>query len=100
MEVAERVPTAALLLGWGLMAFGLFVLGALLENRPWAVRLELVRLLANAPALYLAGALGLAVVVPLAWLLLVAYSLLSLWGLGLARRLALRAQRAEAPAQP
>lgn len=100
MEVAERVSTAALWLGWGLMAFGLFVLGALLENRPWAVRLELVRLLANAPALYLAGALGLAVIVPLAWLLLLAYSLLSLWGLGLARRLALRAQRAEAPAQP
>ncbi len=100
MEVAERVPTAALVLGWALMAFGLFVLGALLENRPWAVRLEWVRLLANAPALYLAGALGLAVVVPLAWFLLVAYSLLSLWGLGHARRLALRAQRAEAPAQP
>lgn len=100
MDVAERVPTAALVLGWALMAFGLFVLGALLENRPWAVRLEWVRLLANAPALYLAGALGLAVVVPLAWFLLVAYSLLSLWGLGHARRLALRAQRAEAPAQP
>ncbi|MNH20130.1 hypothetical protein D3C79_798870 [compost metagenome] len=100
MEVAERVPTAALLLGWGLMAFGLFVLGALLENRPWAVRVELARLLVNAPALYLAGALGLAVVVPLAWFLLVAYSLLSLWGLGLARRLALRARCAEAPAQP
>ncbi|MNC14696.1 Fatty acid hydroxylase superfamily protein [compost metagenome] len=100
MDVADRVSAAALVLGWSLMAFGLFVLGALLENRPWAVRLELVRLLANAPALYLAGALGLAVVVPLAWLLLVAYSLLSLWGLGLARRLALRAQRAEAPAQP
>ncbi len=100
MDVAERVPTAALVLGWALMAFGLFVLGALLENRPWAVRLEWVRLLANAPALYLAGALGLAVVVPLAWFLLVAYSLFSLWGLGHARRLALRAQRAEAPAQP
>lgn len=100
MEVADRVPTAALVLGWALMAFGLFVLGALLENRPWAVRLELLRLLANAPALYLAGALGLAVVVPLAWLLLVVYSLLSLWGLGLARRLALRAQCAEAPTQP
>lgn len=100
MEVAERVPIAALVLGWAQMAFGLFVLGALLENRPWAIRLELVRLLANAPALYLAGALGLAVVVPPTWLFLVAYSLLSLWGLGFARRLALRAQRAEAPAQP
>ena len=100
MDVAEHVPVAALVLGWSLMAFGLFVLGALLENRPWSARLEVVRLFLNAPALYLAGALGLAVVVPLAWLLLVVYSLLSLWGLGLARRPALRAQRAEAPAQP
>ncbi|KIY41562.1 membrane protein [Pseudomonas sp. 10-1B] len=100
MDVAERVSASALVLGWALMAFGLFVLGALLENRPWAVRLELARLLSSAPALYLAGALGLAVVAPLAWLMLVAYSLLSLWGLGLACRLALRAQGAETPAQP
>lgn len=100
MDVADRVPIAALVLGWSLMAFGLFVLGALLENRRWAARLELARLLLNAPALYLAGALGLAVVAPLAWFLLVAYSLLSLWGLGQARRLALRAQGAEAPTQP
>ncbi len=100
MVVAERVPTAALVLGWSLMAFGLFVLGALLENRPWATRLEQVRLVASAPALYLAGASGLAVVVPLAWFLLVAYGLLSLWGLGLVRRLALRTQGTEAPAQP
>ena len=100
MDVAERVPAAALVLGWSLMAFGLFVLGGLLENRPWAARLELARLVVNAPALYLAGALGLAVVAPLAWFLLVVYSLISLWGLGLVRRLALRAQGAEAPAQP
>lgn len=100
MEVAERVPTAALVLGWALMAFGLFVLGALLEDRPWAVRMERVRLLVNAPALYLAGALGLAVVAPLAWFLLVVYSLFSLWGLWHARRLALRTQGTEAPAQP
>lgn len=100
MDVAERVPVAALVLGWSLMASGLFVLGALLENRPWAARLELARLVVNAPALYLAGALGLAVVAPLAWVLLVVYSLLSLWGLRLVRRLALRAQGAEAPAQP
>lgn len=100
MDVAERVPVAALVLGWSLMAFGLFVLGALLENRPWAARLELARLVANAPALYLAGALGLAVVAPLLWWLLVVYSLFSLWGLGLVCRLALRAQSAEAPAQP
>jgi hypothetical protein len=100
MEAAERVPAAALILGWSIMALGLFVLGALLENRPWAVRLERARLLSNAPALYLAGALGLAVITPLGWVLLLAYSLLSVWGLSQCRRLALRAQGAEAPAQP
>lgn len=100
MEAAERVPAAALILGWSVMALGLFVLGALLENRPWAVRLERARLLSNAPALYLAGALGLAVITPLGWVLLLAYSLLSVWGLSQCRRLALRAQGAEAPAQP
>ncbi|MNE62214.1 hypothetical protein D3C80_1574840 [compost metagenome] len=100
MEVAERVPSAALVLGWSVMAVGLFVLGTLLENRPWARRLEWLRLLSNAPALYLAGALGLAVITPLGWFLLLVYSLLSVWGLAKCRRLALRAQGAEAPAQP
>jgi len=100
MEAAERVPAAALILGWSVMALGLFVLGALLENRPWAVRLERARLLSNAPALYLADALGLAVITPLGWVLLLAYSLLSVCGLSQCRRLALRAQGAEAPAQP
>jgi len=100
MDAAERVPTAALVLGGAVMALGLFALGAALEDRPWAGRLELARLLVNAPALYLAGALGLWAVTPLAWFLLVFYSLLSLWGLARCRRLALCAQRAEASAQP
>lgn len=100
MDVAERVPSAALVLGWSLMAFGLFVLGAALENRPWAVRLELARLLTLVPALYLAGTLGLAVVVPVFWLLLGLYLLLSAGGLRLCRRTALCTDRAEAPAQP
>jgi len=100
MDAAERVPTAALVLGWSVMALGLFTLGAALEDRPWAGRLELARLLSNTPALYMAGALGLWAVTPLAWFLLVFYSVLSLCGLALCRRLALRAQRAEAPAQP
>jgi len=100
MDVAERVPSAALVLGWSLMAFGLFVLGAALENRPWAVRLELARLLTLVPALYLAGTLGLAVVVPVFWLLLGVYLLLSAGGLFLCRRAALGADGAKAPAQP
>ncbi|SUD66490.1 fatty acid hydroxylase [Pseudomonas putida] len=100
MGVAEQVPTAALVLGWSVMALGLFALGAALENRPWAGRLELARLLLNAPALYLAGALGLGVVTPLVWALLALYSLLSLGGLGLCRGLALGAQGAKTPPQP
>ncbi|PVZ42905.1 sterol desaturase/sphingolipid hydroxylase (fatty acid hydroxylase superfamily) [Pseudomonas sp. CC120222-01a] len=100
MDVAERVPAAALVLGWSLMAFGLFVLGAALENRPWAVRLELARLLTLVPALYLAGTLGLAVVVPVFWLLLGVYLLLSAGGLLVCRRAALGADGAETPAQP
>lgn len=100
MDVAERVPSPALVLGWSLMAFGLFVLGAALENRPWALRLELARLLTLVPALYLAGTLGLVVVVPVFWLLLGFYLLISAGGLLCCRRAALGAQGTEAPAQP
>jgi len=100
MRVAEQVPTAALVLGWTVMAFGLFVLGTALENRPWARRLELARLAANAPALYLAGALGLGTVTSLGWVLLLGYTLLSLWCLARCRRLALGPQGTEAPTQP
>ncbi|BBR51881.1 Fatty acid hydroxylase superfamily [Pseudomonas putida] len=100
MQVAEQVPTAGLVLGWTVMAFGLFVLGAALENRPWARRLELARLTSNAPALYLAGAMGLGPVTPLGWLLLLGYSVASLWGLTRCGCLALGAQGAEPAAQP
>lgn len=100
MEMADQVTPAALALGWTVMAFGLFVLGVALEDRPWAARLELARLLSNAPALYLAGALGLVLVTPLFWLLLLGYSLLSLGGLALCRRATLGAAVAKAPAQP
>ncbi|NIF17197.1 sterol desaturase family protein [Pantoea sp. Cy-639] len=100
MNAAEQLPVAALVLGWTVMAFGLFVLGAALEDRPWAGRLEVVRLLSNVPALYLAGTLGLGVV-PLAfWLLLLGYSLLSFGGLAFCRRAALGAAVAKASAQP
>lgn len=100
MDNAGRMSPSALVLGWALMAFGLFVLGAALEDRPWAGRLELARLLSNAPALYLAGALGLVLVTPLAWWLLLGYSLLSLAGLAFCRRAALGADVAKTPAQP
>lgn len=40
LNLGEHLAPQALLLGWGYMALGLFVLGAGLENRPWALRLE------------------------------------------------------------
>lgn len=100
MDVASRSSTAALMLGWSMMALGLFALGAALENRPWAMRLEWVRLLVTVPALYLAGTLGLAVVTPLFWLLLGVYILISLLGLGFCRRTALGTNGAKPTAQP
>ncbi|MCY1185874.1 hypothetical protein D9M73_266910 [compost metagenome] len=100
MEHAEQLSVGALLLGWGLMAFGLFVLGTALENRPWALRLELLRLGLNAPAMLLAGTTGLWPVTALAWVLLLGYSLLSLFGLYGSRFLARNAGSLESPAQP
>ena len=100
MQVAGQVSAAALVLGWTVMAFGLFVLGAALENRPWARRLELARLASNAPALYLAGAVGLGAVTPLVWILLLGYSVVSLWGLTRCSGLALGTQGTEAATQP
>ena len=43
MNFGEGLPTAALVLGWSAMALGLFTLGVALENRPWALKAELVR---------------------------------------------------------
>jgi sterol desaturase/sphingolipid hydroxylase (fatty acid hydroxylase superfamily) len=100
MAAAGRVSGMALVLGWGVMVFGLFVLGAALEDRPWAPRLELARLLSAGPALYLAGATGLVVVTPLVWLVLLGYSLLSLVGLAFCRRATQGADIAKAPPQP
>ncbi|MNR53646.1 hypothetical protein D3C85_1736910 [compost metagenome] len=69
------------------MAFGLFVISAWLENRPWARALELARLLLNGPALWAAAALGLLPMGAAGWWLLALYSLVSLAGLsGLPRR--------------
>lgn len=72
----------------------------ILWDRLFGIFEEVLGWVRNAPALYLAGTLGLAVVVRLAWFLLLAYSLFSLCGLGLVRRLALCTQGAKAPAQP
>ncbi|CAD5105808.1 sterol desaturase family protein [Zestomonas carbonaria] len=73
------------LLGWSWMAFGLYVLGTWLENRPWAPWLEWARLLANVPALWLAQRMELLPAGTEAWSLLGLYSLLSVVGIYLPR---------------
>ena len=77
MNLENSVSTAGLVLGWGAMAWGLFVLGALLENRPWALKLEGLRLLSNLPLVWLAPMVGLWPGNPLAWVALLLYSVLS-----------------------
>jgi hypothetical protein len=56
-------------------------LGVALENRPWALRAELVRLGLNVPLVWLAPLAGLWPASHLGWLGLLSYSLLSLMGL-------------------
>ncbi|AZF55700.1 Sterol desaturase [Pseudomonas sp. R4-34-07] len=81
MNFAEGLPTAALVLGWGAMALGLFTLGVALENRPWALKAEGVRLGLNLPLVWLAPWVGLWPASALGWLALLSYSLLSVIGL-------------------
>lgn len=81
MNVGEGSPTSALVLGWGAMALGLFTLGGALENRPWALKAELARLVLNVPLVWLAPLAGLWPASNLGWLGLASYSLLSLIGL-------------------
>ncbi|CAI8990592.1 alkylglycerol monooxygenase [Pseudomonas sp. IT-P74] len=81
MNLEAKLPVAALVLGWGTVAFGLFVLGVALENRPWALKLELVRLASNLPLAWLAPMVGLWPASVVGWVGLFSYSLLS--GVGL-----------------
>ncbi|WP_339490358.1 sterol desaturase family protein [Pseudomonas rhizophila] len=81
MNLENSLSVAALVLGWGTVALGLFVLGVALENRPWALRLELLRLVLNLPLVWLAPLVGLWPASPVAWVGLLSYSLLS--GIGL-----------------
>lgn len=73
----ETQSVAVLLGSCAWMAFGLFVLGAWLENRDYALGLEVLRLLLNAPALWVAEQVGLLPINLLSWSLLGIYSLLS-----------------------
>ncbi|MFJ2711246.1 sterol desaturase family protein [Pseudomonas sp. NPDC087346] len=81
MNLERSLPTAALVLGWAAVAFGVFALGVALENRPWALKVELLRLLSNLPLVWLAPMLGLWPASPVIWAGLLSYSLLS--GIGL-----------------
>ncbi|WP_090241631.1 sterol desaturase family protein [Pseudomonas guineae] len=81
MGLGADLSLAQMLLGVAWMAVGLFVIGIWLENRPSAIRLEVLRLLLNPPALWLALQLGLLPAQPLLWALLLGYSLLSLGAL-------------------
>ncbi|MBM7063243.1 sterol desaturase family protein [Pseudomonas sp. UL073] len=85
LGVAGNWPLTDQLLGWGWMAFGLYVLGTWLERRPWAAGLECLRLLLNAPLLWWAQQAGWLPAGGEAWSLLALYSLLSVLGLYLPR---------------
>lgn len=87
LGIGGEASLAGLWLAWAWMACGLFVIGAWLENRPWARALELARLLANWPVLWAATALGLLPMGEADWWSLALYSLVSLAALsGLPRR--------------
>ncbi|WP_223544687.1 sterol desaturase family protein [Pseudomonas sp. A-B-19] len=81
MNLEPKLPVTALVLGWGAVAFGLFVLGVALENRPWALKLEWMRLASNLPLVWLAPMVGLWPASAVGWVGLLSYSLLS--GIGL-----------------
>jgi alkylglycerol monooxygenase len=85
MNLGDSLPTSALVLGWVWVAFGLFVLGVAMENRPWALKLEYARLLLNLPLMGLAQALGLWSVGAMGWVAVLSYVLLSAMGLYRAR---------------
>ena len=81
MNVERSLPTAALVLGWSAVALGLFALGVALENRPWALTLELLRLASNVPLVWLAPVVGLWPASTVGWIGLLSYSVLSAIGL-------------------
>jgi hypothetical protein len=78
LGLGNDLSLAQMFLGVAWMAVGLYVLGVWLENRPSAKRLEVLRLLLNLPAAWLAVQLGLLASQPLLWALLLGYSLFSM----------------------
>ncbi|WP_330114650.1 sterol desaturase family protein [Pseudomonas sp. JS3066] len=89
LGTGSEVSVAGLLLAWAWMAFGLYVIGSWLENRPWARWLEVTRLAVNWPVFSACTVLGLLPMGAAGWGLLALYSLVSLAALfGLQRRAA------------
>ncbi len=77
LVIAGEFDFRALLIGWTWSAFGLYVIGTWLENRPWALWLELSRLMLNVPALWLMQHHALLPGGETPWLALLLYSVLS-----------------------
>jgi len=77
LVIAGEFDFRALLIGWTWSAFGLYVIGIWLENRPWALWLELSRLMLNVPALWLMQHHALLPGGETPWLALLLYSVLS-----------------------
>ncbi|MFI8481969.1 sterol desaturase family protein [Pseudomonas sp. NPDC078700] len=86
MANAGQLSVLALLAGCLWVGFGLYSIGMWLENRDWAMRLELLRLALNLPLLWLADLQGVVAMGGLAWLLLAVYSALSCLALLAERR--------------
>ncbi|MGX5221372.1 sterol desaturase family protein [Pseudomonas segetis] len=86
MANAGQLSVAALLAGCLWVGFGLYCIGMWLENRDWATRIELLRLVLNLPLLWLADLQGMVHMNGLAWLLLAVYSAMSCVALVAERR--------------
>ncbi|MBU3055005.1 sterol desaturase family protein [Pseudomonas indica] len=90
LAVGETLALPYLLAAWAWMAFGLYAIGAWLENRPWAPAIEWLRLLSIPPVLWLAEHAGLFAAKPMTWSVLLGYMLLSAialwWMTGIAAR--------------
>ena len=81
LGMGDTLSLMQALLGIVWMAVGLMIIGSWLENRPTAKRWEMLRLLLNLPAIWLALQLGLLTAQPLLWALLLGYSLFSVCAL-------------------
>jgi hypothetical protein len=99
----DTLAIGAVLLACLWVALGLCSIGMWLENRAWASRFELLRLAANLPLLWLAGDLDMLAMNAAVWSCLAGYSLISLLGLCLVRRVGRTgtpADRSEANSPP